>query len=359
MARTGSKTVARLLAALALVVGVAGMARADDVADFYKGKQIRMIIRSGPGAGYDTYARLLTKHMAKYIPGQPTILNVNMPGAGGIIAANHVAVQAARDGTTLAIVSVGLPMDQATGLNPSFKADLTKFNWIGNLSDSNQIMQTWHTSPTKTLDDAMKRETIIAAAGTGSFSSMIPSALNSILGTKFKIIVYQEGLEPNIAMERGEVEGRGTESYVTTASVTPQYLSEKKINILVQIGLKRDKAMPDVPLLLEYARNEEQRQILDFFSRAVLIGRPIASTPDVPKERVEALRRAFDLTMKDPEFIADAKFQRAEISPMSGEETQKLVSDLINAPLNVREKVKAAFLSKTGIEEQTGAKPEK
>ena len=346
----------RLSLAAFFTCAMAGAACADAVEDFYRGKQMRMIIRSSAGAGYDTYARLLTKHMAKFIPGKPTILNVNMPGAGGILAANHVAVQAPRDGTTLTIVSVGLPMDQATGLNPSFKADLTAFNWIGNLSDSNQIMQTWHTSPTKTLDDAMKRETIIAAAGAGSFSSMIPSALNSILGTKFKIIIYQEGLEPNIAMERGEVEGRGTESYVTTASVTPQYLTDKKINILVQIGLKRDKAMPDVPLLLEYARNEEQRQILDFFSRAVLIGRPIATTQDGPKERVEALRRAFDLTMKDPEFIADAKFQRADISPMSGEETQKLVSDLINAPQSVRDKVKAAFLAKTGIFEQPDTK---
>ena len=346
----------RLSLAAFFTCAMAGAACADAVEEFYRGKQMRMIIRSSAGAGYDTYARLLTKHMAKFIPGKPTILNVNMPGAGGILAANHVAVQAPRDGTTLTIVSVGLPMDQATGLNPSFKADLTAFNWIGNLSDSNQIMQTWHTSPTKTLDDAMKRETIIAAAGAGSFSSMIPSALNSILGTKFKIIIYQEGLEPNIAMERGEVEGRGTESYVTTASVTPQYLTDKKINILVQIGLKRDKAMPDVPLLLEYARNEEQRQILDFFSRAVLIGRPIATTQDVPKERVEALRRAFDLTMKDPEFIADAKFQRADISPMSGEETQKLVSDLINAPQSVRDKVKAAFLAKTGIFEQPDTK---
>jgi tripartite-type tricarboxylate transporter receptor subunit TctC len=339
-----------------LLAGAPQVAAADDVADFYKGKQIRMIIRSSAGAGYDTYARLLTKHMQKYIPGQPVILNVNMPGAGGILAANHVAVQAPRDGTTLTIVSVGLPMDQATGLNPSFKADLTKFNWIGNLSDSNQIVQTWHTSSTKTLDDAMRRETIIAAAGAGSFSSMIPSALNSVLGTKFKIIIYQEGLEPQIAMERGEVEGRGTESYATTVAVTPQNILEKKINILVQIGLRKDKAMPDVPLLLEFAKTDEQRQILDFFSRAVVIGRPIATTPDVPTARVEALRRAFDKAVADPEFIADAKLQRAEISPMSGEETQQLVTDLIHAPADVRQKVKSAFMAKTGIEDKGDGK---
>ena len=349
---------ARLCAAVLSLLGAATVrpAAADDVADFYKGKQMRMIIRSSAGAGYDTYARLLTRHMMKHIPGTPTVVNVNMPGAGGITAANHVAVQAPRDGTILTIVSVGLPMDQATGLNPSFKADLTTFNWIGNLSDSNQIMTTWFTSPTRTLDDAMRRQTIIAAAGAGSFSSMIPAALNSVLGTKFKIIIYQEGLEPNLAMERGEVEGRGTESYVTTKAVTPQYISGKKLNILVQIGLRKDKDMPDVPLLLEYAKTEEQRQILDFFSRAVVIGRPIATTPDVPEARVTALRRAFDATMADPEFRADAQKQRAEISPMTGEETQTLVADLIHAPLAVREKVKAAFQAKTGIEEKDSGK---
>jgi tripartite-type tricarboxylate transporter receptor subunit TctC len=331
----------------------ASAVRADPVGDFYKGKQMRMIIRSGAGAGYDTYARLLTKHMMKYIPGEPSVINVNMPGAGGITAANYVANIAPKDGTILTIVSVGLPMDQATGLNKSFKADLTTFNWVGNMSDSNQIMVTWHTSSTKTLDDAIKRQTIIAAAGAGSFSSMIPSALNSVLGTKFKIIVYQEGLEPNLAMERGEVEGRGTESYVTTASVTPHYIRDHLINILVQIGMTRDKAMPDVPLLLEYAKTDEQKQILTFFSKAVLIGRPIATNPGVPMERVTALRRAFDKAIADPEFKADAEKQKAEISPMSGEETQQLVSDLINTPQPIKDKVLAAFTAKAGIEDHT------
>lgn len=333
-------------------------AQADDVADFYKGKQMRMIIRSGAGAGYDTDARLLTKHMMKYIPGGPSVVNVNMPGAGGITAANYVANNAPKDGTILTIVGVGLPMDQAVGLNPSFKADLTSFNWLGNLSDSNQIMLTWHTSPTKTLDDAMKRQTIIAASGAGSFSSMIPSALNTLLGSKFKIIVYQQALEPNLAMERGEVEGRGTQSYAVAASLTPQYISEKKINILVQIGLKRDKAMPDVPLLLDYAKTEEQKQVFQFISKAVLVGRPIATTPEVPKDRVTALRRAFDQALQDPGLIADAEKQRIDVSPMTGEATEQLVRDLIASPQPVKDRVKAAFEAKAGIEEMP-AEPEK
>lgn len=352
------------LARTGLIAGVVALAamsdtpvaRADDVAEFYKGKQIRMIIRSGAGAGYDTYARLLTKHMQQYIPGQPGVLNINMPGAGGIIAANHVAVQAPRDGTTLTIVGVGLPLDQATGLNTSFKADLTKFNWIGNLSDSNQIIQTWHTSKTKTLEDAMQRETIVAASGAGSISTMVPAALNTLLGTRFRIIIYQEGNEPILAMERGEVEGRGTESFATTMSMNPQNVTEKRINILVQIGLKKDKLLPHVPLLLEYAKTEQQRQIFEFLSRSVVISRPVATTQDVPKERVEALRRAFDKAVVNAEFKAEALKYRAEISPMSGEDTQQIVSDLINAPADVRQKVRDAFLAKTGVEDRKGAK---
>jgi tripartite-type tricarboxylate transporter receptor subunit TctC len=332
-------------------------AAADDLAGFYKGKQMRMIIRSGPGGGYDQYARLLAKHMGKHIPGDPSIIPVNMPGGGGITAANNVAYVAPKDGTILTIVSQGLPMDQALGLNASFKADLKAFGWIGNMSDSNQVLVTWHTSPTKTLDDAFKRETLIGVTGAGSISTMIPAAMNTVLGTKFKIIAgYSDGPYVNLAMERGEVEGRGTNPYASYVSVTPQYISDHLINMLVQVGSKKDPAIPDVPLLIDYAKTDEQRQILQFFSKAVSVGRPIATTPDVPKERLTALRRAFDATLIDPEFVVDAKKQNAEISPMTGEELQQLVADLLDTPAPVRDKVKAAIQARKGVEMKPGAK---
>ena len=332
-------------------------APADDLADFYAGKQMRMIIRSGPGGGYDQYARLLARHIGKHIPGNPSVLPVNMPGGGGITAANHVAFIAPKDGTILTIASQGLPLDQALGLNPSFKADLRTFNWIGNMSDSNQVLVTWHTSPTKTLDDAFKRETVIGVTGAGSISTMIPAAMNSVIGTKFRIIAgYPDGPDVNLAMERGEVEGRGTNPYASYVAMTPQYVSEKKINMLVQVGAKKDPAIPQVPLLIDYAKTDEQRQILGFFSKAVSVGRPIATTPEVPMERVTALRRAFDATLKDPEFVADAQKQNAEISPMSGEDLQALISDMIGAPPAILEKVKAAILAKKGLEMKAGAK---
>jgi tripartite-type tricarboxylate transporter receptor subunit TctC len=328
----------------------ADLARADAVADFYKDKQMRMIIRAAAGTGYDTAARLLTRHMMNYIPGKPSVVNANMPGAGGITSANYVANIAPRDGTILTIVGVGLPIDQAVDLNPALKADLTKFNWVGNLSSSSQIMLTWHTSPTKTLDDAIKRETIIAAAGAGSISSMFPSALNSVLGTKFKIITYQDGNAMDLAMERGEVEGRGTLAYVALAATKPHYIRDKLINVLTQISMERSKALPDTPLLLEYAKTDEQRKIFEFLSKAVMIGQPIATTPDVPEDRVAALRLAFDQTMKDSGFNDEARKQGTEISPMSGEQTQQFIHDLMATPQPIKDRVKAAFQAKAGIE---------
>jgi tripartite-type tricarboxylate transporter receptor subunit TctC len=342
-----------LLAAAAFAVP----ALADDLADFYKGKQMKMIIRSGPGGGYDQYARMLGKFIGKHIPGKPTVLPVNVPGGGGITAANNVAFVLPKDGTILTIASQGLPMDQALGLNPSFKADLRTFNWIGNMSDSNQVLVTWHTSPTKTLDDAFKRETVIGVTGAGSISTMIPAAMNTVIGTRFRIIAgYPDGPDVNLAMERGEVEGRGTNPYASYVSATPAYVRDHLINMLVQVGAKKDPAIPNVPLLVDYAKTDEQKQILDFFSKAVSVGRPIATSPGVPKERVMALRRAFDATLKDPEFIADAKKQNAEISPMTGEVLQQLVDDLIGTPPATLAKVKAAIQAKQGVELKPGAK---
>jgi tripartite-type tricarboxylate transporter receptor subunit TctC len=353
-----TRTVTATIAAILLTGAVLeGPALADDVADFYKGKQIRMVIRSGVGGGYDQYARMLAKHIGKHIPGNPTVLPVNMPGGGGITAANHIATAAAQDGTVLTIASQGLPMDQALGLNPSFKADLRTFNWIGNMSDSNQVLVTWHTSQTKSLDDAFKRETVIGVTGAGSISTMIPAAMNSVIGTKFRIIAgYPDGTDVNLAMERGEVEGRGTNPYASYVAITPHYIRDKLIHMLVQVGAKKDPAIGNVPLLADYAKTDDQRQILDFFARAVSVGRPIATTPNVPKERVEALRRAFDATLKDPEFIADAEKQGAEISPMSGLELQQLVNGMISAPPAILEKVKAAIQAKKGLEMLPGAK---
>ncbi|MFM1814123.1 MAG: hypothetical protein RLZ98_818 [Pseudomonadota bacterium] len=334
----------RLAIAAGLMLFSASAAVADSVAEFYKGNQIRFIIRSGVGGGYDQYARLLGRHIGRHIPGNPSVLPVNMPGGGGIVAANYVAVRAPRDGSILTIVSQGLPVDQALGLNKSFQADLREFNWIGNLSNSNQVLVTWHTAKTKSLDDLMKRETLIGATGAGSISVQMPSFLNNIVGTKIKIVFgYPNGGDVNIAMERGEVEGRSTNPWASYKAVTPQYISEKKIIPILQMGLTKDPDLPNVPLMRDLAKTPEQKLVLDYMSKSVAVGRPIATTPGVPKERVAALRAAFDATLVDPQFKSEADKQRAEINPMTGAELEQIVRELIEAPQSVRDKVKTAM----------------
>jgi tripartite-type tricarboxylate transporter receptor subunit TctC len=334
-----------------------GAALADPVADFYKGKQMTFVIRSNVGGGYDQYSRLLGRHIVKHIPGNPTMVPINMPGGGGLQAANFIAKAAPKDGTHLTMVSQGLPMDQALGLSKGLQADMKTFNWIGNMSDSNQVTVTWHTSPTKTIEDAKNRETVIGATGAGSISTQIPAVLNNVVGTKFRVIFgYPGGSEINLAMERGELEGRATNPWASYVSVTPHYVNEKKINLIVQVGVRKDKDLPNVPLLRELAKNPEDQAILDYVSKATAVGRPVGTTPDVPKERVDALRKAFDDTLNDPEFKADSDKQKMEISPMSGAELQQLIADLIDAPKDLLEKVRQVT-SARDAKELPSAKP--
>jgi len=339
------------------ILSAAAPAHADPVADFYKDKQIKFIIRAGVGGGYDSYSRLLGRHIGKHIPGHPQILPVNMPGGGGIRAANYVAKVAPQDGTILTIVSQGLAIDQALGLNAAFLADLRDFHWIGNLSSSNQITVTWHTSPTKSLADALTRETVIGTTQAGSIAVQIPAVYNNILGTKFRIVFgYPDGRDVNLAMERGEVEGRATNPWASYQALEPHYIQQKLITPILQVGMKKEADLPDVPLLRELAKNPAEQGVLDFMSMGVAVGRPIATTPGVPADRVAALRAAFDATLKDPEFIAEAKLQRAEIEPMTGAELAQLVNDIIGAPAELRERVKIA-IQPTNAKELPGAKP--
>lgn len=329
---------------IVMLMLAAGSAAADPVADFYRGKQIQFIIRTPVGGDYDSYSRLVARHIGKHIPGRPSVVPINMPGGGGIIAANHVGLVAPKDGTVLTMVSQGLPVDQALGLNPSLRTDMRAFNWIGNVVNANQLIVTWHTSPTKSLADAKRRVTTIGSTGAGSISTQLPAFYNNVLGTKFKIIVgYPGGNEVDLAMERGEVEGRGTNTLTGYATSKPHYLTEKLIIPLLQVGMAKEPELPQVPLLLDQASKPEDKVLLEYMSRAITVGRPIGTSPGVPPERVAALRRAFDLTLKDPEFIAEAKAQNAEIRPMSGSELAAVIRSLIDTPKPILDRVKVAI----------------
>jgi tripartite-type tricarboxylate transporter receptor subunit TctC len=345
-----SKTIFRLLGTTfgVLIFASAPAWAADPVAEFYRGKQIRFVIRTPPGGDYDQYSRLFARFMAKHIPGGPTILPVNMPGGGGIVAANYMAQVAPHDGTVIGIISQGLAADQALGMSSQLKADLTKFNWIANIVYSPQLLVVWHTSPTKTLEDAKKRETTIGTTGAGSASVQYPAFFNNVLGTKFKIVFgYPGGQAIDLAMERGEVEGRGTNPYTGYMSAKPTWIPEKLIIPLIQSGLAKDPALPDVPLLLDQPVKPEDKPLLEFMSRAATVGRPLGTTPDVPADRVAALRAAFDATVKDPAFIAEAKYEHLDIAPMSHDKLAEIIAGLLNAPQDVRVRVKAALEPKT------------
>ncbi len=337
-----------VLTALATFFFASVAATADPVSEFYTGpgKTIKIIIRDTGGSNYDLLSRLLARHMGEHIPGHPTIVAVNMPGGGGIVASNYLASVAPRDGTILSIVGQGLVADQALGLSPQLQGDLRMFNWIGNVDRSNQMLVVWHTSPTRTIEDATKRETTVGATGGGEASASVqyPAFYNHVLGTKFKIILgYAGGPQINLAMERGEVEGRGTNTYASYLATTPRYLRDKLIVPLVQIGVEREPALASVPLLLDLKTTPENRPLMEFISKASTVGRPLATTPGVPPERVAALRRAFDEAVKDPAFIADAAIQKLEINSTSGEILAQLVNDIINTPADVRRRVALAI----------------
>jgi tripartite-type tricarboxylate transporter receptor subunit TctC len=275
------------------------------------------------------------------------MIAINMPGGGGIRAANYVANIAPKDGSILTIMSRGLPMYQALG-GTKFKGDVRKFHWICDLSDSNPLLVTWHKSPTKTIQDAMKRETIVGATGAGSISVQIPVAYNRLMGTKLKIIFgYKGGSGVNLAMERGEVEGRSTNNLASWKATHPLWIKDRKLNILLQLGLKKDKSLPNVPLLTDLVKGDrEKEEVARFLSLAYAVGRPIATNSGVPAERVAALRKACGATMHDPKFIAEANGQRAEIGYRPGKEVQKIIGEIVGAPPKLIETVKVYMTPK-------------
>src|SRR6202166_4226528 len=328
--------------AVAIAILAAPAARADDLADFYHGKDIYIYIRAAPGGNYDVYSRVLGRYISRYIPGHPNVLPINMPGGGGLVALNYVANVAPKDGTVLTMITQSFPMDQALGLDKNLKVDLRSLNWIGNMSDTNEFFYTAKSSPTKTLQDARTRETPVAATGAGSIMTQLAALYNNMLGTRFKVIYgYPSGPDMTLAMERGEVEGRSTSN--------PQVLGASKVevtakyNFLIQAGLRKLPDYEEVPLLRELATSAEQQAVFDFISKAVVVARPIVTNPDVPHERVAALRRAFAAAMEDPLPRDEAQRENLDLGTSSGEELQGLVGEMLATPPAILERVAQAI----------------
>lgn len=329
----------------AFLGGGSGVAMAqEDHAKFYSGKTLQMIIRSEAGSGYDQYARTFARHVVKHIPGSPNIINRNMPGGGGITAANFVYTVAPNDGTVLTIISQGLPASQALGEAKGLRADMSKFNWLGTLVASNQLTITRRESLTNTFEAAKTRETIIGTVGAGSISTQIPILLNKFTGTRLKLVTGYKGTEDlAIAMERGEIDGFAAMNMASLNAVFSHFISDNKINIIIQMGARRDPRLPDVPLMHEVAQSEEGKRIIEFFSRGVVVGRPLAVGPNVPMDRVALLREAFGRTVTDPEFLEEAHKRNIEIQPTGWEELTNLVNNIVNESKETIDLARAAF----------------
>ena len=317
-----------LLAAALLLAPCA--AHADPIQDFYTGKTINIIVSTGPGSIFDSTARMLAKHMPRFIPGAPSIVVRNMPGAGHMRATQYMFAQAPRDGTYLGVVNNGIPLEQlVTG--PSVRFDVRKFNWVGSAGLSNLLTMAWHTSGAKTIEDVMTREVIAGATGVSSNGFLYANVMNVLLGTKFKIVAgYGTSGEADLAMERGEVRARAGFSLSAVQLEHPDWIRDKKVNVLFQTGLKREASLPDVPLMHELAKNDSDREVLRFISADMGIARALVTTPGVPADRLAALRKAFADLMRDPEFLAEAAKAQMDISWSDGEATQAIASSMID-----------------------------
>jgi tripartite-type tricarboxylate transporter receptor subunit TctC len=338
---------ARLVAAaFAALAGAGTHVAAQTPEQFYAGKSVDLVIGYPPAGSNDVYARLLSRHLGKHIPGKPNIVAKNMPGAGSFLALGHIYNIAPKDGSVIGIGAPTSPLDEKLG-SQGVRFKTAEFNWIGRIDSLINIVFMWKTSPVKTVADAQRIESTLAGTGAGSTVSIYPTVMNNVLGTKFKLIMgYKGSSEAQLAVERGEVEGHST-SWTAVKVGHPDWRPSKAINILVQFALNKHAELPDVPTVVELARNDEERQILRAVMNATEIGTAFFTTPGAPADRVTALRRAFDATMKDPDFLAEARRTKLTVNPITGEELQKLVAEVSDLPPALLEKVRAAYGAKT------------
>ena len=311
------------------------------VADFYKGKTMEMIVPTSPGGDYDLRARLVSRHLGRLIPGNPTIIVKNMPGGLGVAASNYMYNIAPKDGTSLQIIFQNMPILQAVK-QPGVQFDVREFGWLGNTTNTPNIINSWHTTGILKIEDVLEKELIVGAPGAMSTSYIYPIALNQTIGTKFKVVTgYAGGNLVNLAMEKGEVGGRGSNSWASWKSGHPQWLTDRKIHLLVQVGLTRATDLPNVPLLLELAKNDADREFLTFLSADMGISRAFTTTPGVPRDRLAALQKAFMDTMRDKEVLAEADKTKHEIDPSDGDAALKIATMMINTRPEVLERYKA------------------
>ena len=314
---------------------------ANDVENFYKGRNVSFLVGVSQGGGYDTDLRLVARHIIKHIPGQPNAVPQNMTGATGLVMANYLYRVAPRDGSVIALIQNGLPTFQAVG-REGVQFDARELQWIGSLAPTVETMVTTEVSGIRSVEDAKKREVIAGSNGAAGITYMYPLMMNDMLGTKFKMVTgYPGSGQLNLAMERGEVDGRNN-SWTSIKSTKPNWIKDKLIHVLVYSGPKQDD-LPGVPHFLELIQNPEDRAVARVVTTGGSLGRPFAVAPGVPADRVAALRAAFDKMLKDPEFIQDATKLRIELQPISHQELKKVIDDLFATPDHLKQRARKYF----------------
>jgi len=324
-------------ATLSTALALAGPCAADEVIDFYRGKTVRVIIGYGPGGGYDLYGRVTAEYLGRFIPGNPAVVPQNMPGAGSFAAAKYLYEAAPRDGTVLGIVAQTFPLDAAMKRDKE-KVDPTEMPYIGRLTGNVDFGHGMPNARFKTFEDARAREIVVGATGGASPALLLPKALNKYAGAKFKIITgYAGSNETMLAAERGEVEMVGANGLASTMARRPEWITERKVPILYQATLKRHPLLPHVPALPELGLTDEGRAVLTAIASSADIGRAIMTTPGVPKERLAALRKAFQQMLADPDFLAKMKDRGITIEPATGEELDEIARQTMNTPKRILE----------------------
>jgi tripartite-type tricarboxylate transporter receptor subunit TctC len=340
MPQTAKLAQSAVLAAFCIVA--AGAAQAQTPEQFFARKTINISIGYTAGGSYDLYGRLIARHLGKYIPGQPTVVAQNMPGAGSLKAANYLYEVAPKDGTALGVIVESAALEQALD-NPGVHYDATKFNYIGRVATSDNVFMMWHTSKVQSIAEAQKTVSTLAGTGPGSIAETVPKLLNALIGTKFKIITgYPASTEGMLAMERGEVDGAGS-SWTAVKVGRGDWLRDKKIRIILQTAPERSAELPDAPSLVEYGNTPEDKQVTYLYASGSAVGRSLMAPPGLPADRVKALRDAFMAMVKDPEFVAEIKKLNVDFEPLRGDGVQALVQKTLSIPQAVRERAKSAF----------------
>lgn len=312
-------------------------APAQSVADFYKGKTVTIVVGSDVGGGYDLTARTMAHYLARHVPGQPNIIVQSKPGASSIVAANYVYEIAPKDGTVIAAVQRPIPFQTLFG-DTGVRFDVRKMQWLGSTTNELGVVVAWHTAPQMTVDDLFKSELVVGGTGPATDPELYPRAMNRVLGTKFRIVSgYPGQAQVALAMEREEIQGSGNWSFSDIEKGHPDWIAEKKVRLLLQLGLAKGASpyLRDVPLVFDVVRDEAQRHVFEILMGMKALGRPYFLAPGVPRDRTDALREAFMATMSDPQFLDEAKRTLGPIDPISGPAMQDIISKVYALPQEV------------------------